>query len=191
MKYENDYNQKKMYTYAIFLVLIGCVNLGIEGLTNVNLIEKINDLFNFDKLPSKIIFMIIGLCALILIFNRDVYLPFLGDSVYPCSALTEKEPEYSNTSVSVMVPPNSKVIYWAAESPNKSNSKLKSFEDAYDEYDNSGVTRANESGVAILRFRAPQGYSIPSGKELKPHVHYRYCKYPGMLSRIETVYVAQ
>jgi protocatechuate 3,4-dioxygenase beta subunit len=58
---------------------------------------------------------------------------------------------------------------------------------AYLKFKNAGVVTANEQGVAILKFRKPQGYTVPTKGALPPHVHYRVCMKDGFLGRVETV----
>jgi hypothetical protein len=141
-----------------------------------------------------LIFCVISLlCAIYLASDRNTYLAFLGRAVYPCGDLPTKTPEGANTRVEVRVPPNSNVIFWASDKAANSDSNMSAIVDnpwdAYKNYSNAGVANADANGTAILNFRAPIGYMVNmSGfnKELKPHVHYRYCIHPGMLSPVYT-----
>ncbi len=183
------YTEKKIYMILMFLVLAGALNLGIVGLCNFNLIKQLDKITdNFEI--SKIVYIVIGLASLFLITKRDVYLPFLGDTVYPCDSLKEHIPNNHTEKTKVKVPPYSVVVYWAAEPETETMVHESNPLVAYQKYENSGVVKADEKGEAILKFKKPQGYSVPSGfvssKELKPHVHYRFCKYPGMLSPVYT-----
>jgi hypothetical protein len=138
------------------------------------------------RLPKtpKLVTVIAMIAALSLAFRRDTYLPFLGETVYPCENLAEKTPDGADSTVTVTdVPANAKVIYWAAE---PSTTVIGNPWDAYGKYENSGVATADESGRAQLRIRKPTGYKVPSGRELKPHVHYRFCQESGILSTIRT-----
>lgn len=138
------------------------------------------------RLPKtpKAVLVIAMLAALSLVFRRNVYLPFLGETVYPCDNLSEKSPDGAELTVTVTdVPANTKVVYWASE---PSQSIVSNPWDAYGKYENSGVATSDASGTAQLRIRKPTGYKVPSGRELKPHVHYRFCQESGILSEIRT-----
>jgi hypothetical protein len=138
------------------------------------------------RLPKtpKVVSVIAMIAALSLVFRRNIYLPFLGETVYPCDNLSEKTPDGAELTVTVTdVPVNAKVVYWAAE---PSTGIVGNPWDAYGKYKNSGVATANANGTAQLRIRKPTGYKVPSGRELKPHVHYRFCQESGILSSIRT-----
>jgi len=139
----------------------------------------------------KFIFILSIVASIIYnIFNRNFYLPFLGRSVYPCGALAEKIPRDADTTVIVHVKPNVNVIYWASEPFPKEEQPISNPWDAYANYDNSGVVRADANGNAILHFRSPSSYNVGMfNKTIKTHVHYRICKHPGMLSDIKTIFV--
>jgi hypothetical protein len=122
-------------------------------------------------------------------FNRDTYLPFLGQMVAPCSVLSESTPSGSTLEVKVIVSPNSKVMYWAAEPANEKYEKINNWKQAYLNYDNAGVTTSDAEGVAVLKVRDPQSYRVPFKGRLDPHVHYRVCGEAGWLGRIQTVKV--
>jgi hypothetical protein len=132
----------------------------------------------------KAVLVVALISALTLVFRRNVYLPFLGETVYPCENLADKSPDGAEISVTVTdVPAGSKVVYWAAE---PSTSIVSNPWDAYRKYENSGVVTSDASGKAVLSVRKPTGYKVPSGRELKPHVHYRFCLESGILSEIRT-----
>jgi hypothetical protein len=81
------------------------------------------------------------------------YLPFLGRTVMP------------KTKVITNLPPNVKVIYWAAHPANK--------------VIDIGVTKTDENGKAILQFLMPSAYKGTL-------THYRYWTSSGMASRVFT-----
>lgn len=121
--------------------------------------------------------------------DRDYYLPFLGDSVFPNNLLEETTPDGYNTIVKVKVPGenSTKVVYWASLENNGTNNQMPWT--AYGNYRNSGVTMSNSKGEALLKIISPRGYKTPWGKSLKPHVHYRYFKTNGMMSRVYTQFI--
>jgi hypothetical protein len=127
------------------------------------------------------------IASLSLVFRRNIYLPFLGETVYPCDNLIDKTPDSAELTVTVTdIPAGTKVVYWAAE---PSTSIVSNPWDAYGKYENSGVATSDASGKAILSVRKPTEYKVPSGRELKPHVHYRFCQESGILSEIRSVFV--
>ena len=92
-------------------------------------------------------------------------------------------------NVKVVVTPNTKVVYWAAEPANENLKTLKSWKDAYLEYENAGVTTSNGEGVAILKVRDPQAYKVPFKGRLESHVHYRVCNEAGWMGRVNTIFL--
>jgi hypothetical protein len=141
------------------------------------------------RLPKtpKAVLVVALIAALSLVFRRNIYLPFLGETVYPCDNLTDKTPDSAELMVTVTdVPAGTKVVYWAAE---PSTSIVSNPWDAYGKYENSGVATSNKDGHVELKFRKPTAYKVPSGRELKPHVHYRFCQESGILSEIRSVFV--
>jgi hypothetical protein len=124
-------------------------------------------------------------------FDRDTYLPFLGPMVAPCSVLENREPPGATREVKVIVEPNVKVIYWAAEPASEDLKKINSWKQAYLKYDNAGVTTSDGEGVAVLKVRDPQGYKVPLKGALQPHVHYRVCGEAGWMGKINTTFVNQ
>ena len=181
------YWKKFMFKIAMILILIGALNWLSVGLFQYNLVEK---LLGYRSLPSRIVYIIVGVCALAILFDRDTYLPFLGETVMPCSFLQEQIPEDADTQVEVKVEPGAKVLYLAAEPATEALKKLKDWRGAYMKYMNVGVVKANEDGIAILYVRRPQPYVVPWRGRLEPHIHFRVCSEDGMMSRIQTVYVS-
>lgn len=175
---------KKIELVSLVLIVVGALNWGLIGVFNFNLVSFIaNHTFGWVEV---VVYVLVGLSALLHIVSRNFYLPFLGDSVFPCNSMVEKVPEHANTEVTVSTLPNVNVIYWASES---NKEVVKNPWLAYDQYSNAGVTRSDVNGVAKLKFREPSAYKVPLGmKTLQPHVHYRVCSHPGMLSEVKTVF---
>lgn len=180
------WSPKFLHLLAVSLVIIGGLNWGLVGVFNADLVKWIGSSLNLPIL-SNIIYILVGLSALYLVFQRDAYLPFLNESVYPCSTLVDKVPEGATVKIPISLPPGTKVVYWAAESSN--TKQLVNPQRAYADYDNAGVATADSNGVAVLSIRHPASYKLPSGRVLSSHVHYRYGVSPGMLSRVETIRV--
>ena len=145
---------------------------------------------NFLKQYKVLHFIIILFVVASIIYNlfdRNFYLPFLGWTTYPCGSLAEKIPLNADTTVTVQVQPNVNVIYWGSETSSTEDQTIDNPWDAYANYENSGVVRADSNGKAILHFRNPSTYQVGiMNKTLKKHIHYRECRHPGMLSSIKT-----
>ena len=132
------------------------------------------------------------LATLYIGFRRDTYLPFLGETVMPCSLLEEQTPEHADAQVNVSgLVPGAKVLFWAAERnesepESRGLAKIKDWRRAYLAFANAGVTTADEGGHAVLRVRTPQPYTVPLKGRLEAHVHWRVCRDGGMLGPVET-----
>jgi hypothetical protein len=176
----------KLHFLARFFLVVG-------GL-NYLYINYMNKSFFGTSTVSKVITTIIGLSALLYLFDRDFYLPFLGKTVFPFGKRDEVSiDESSRTLVSITVdnlPPNTTVIYWASQ--NKKN-VYDNPKEAYGDFGNRGITTTDKTGKAILQIQCPSRYNVGKlfGKTLDKHVHYRYelPEYPGMFSDIKTKYV--
>jgi uncharacterized membrane protein YuzA (DUF378 family) len=182
--WSKTYLQKLAFKIAISLLIIGGLNWLLMGLFNVNIVSGI-----FGKsIFTTFIYVLVGVSALAIMFDRDTYLPFLGPMVVPCSVLEIRDPPGATREVKINVEPNVKIIYWAAEP--SSGEKLNSWKNAYLDYQNAGVTLSNGSGEAVLKIREPQSYKVPFKGKLAPHVHYRVCgseANAGWMGKINTV----
>jgi len=172
---------------ATIILILGALNwLGI-GVLGINTVSR---LFGARSIMARIIYCIVGVSAIAVMFHRDTYLPFLGETVFPCSAIPEQIPEGADTQVQVKVHPGAKVIYWAAEPSTEGMKKVNDWRKAYLKFQNVGVVKADSTGVATLLVRNPQPYSVPWMGRLEPHVHFRECGDNGMVGRIFTVYTS-
>lgn len=166
-----------------FLILVVVLNYSYAKLYNDDLLDYLIT----NRMVSKVfnIFMII--VALLYLFNRDFFLPFLGPTVIPISESDKSTENLINIPL-VGLPPNTKVIYWASEySENEYENPLS----AYKDYSNSGIVKTNEFGNVIIQISCPGRYKISKfgmlKKLLKRHVHYRYeLPYKGLYSRVYT-----
>ena len=172
-----------IFIIAIILVILGALNWLIIGLVNVNLLASL-----FGPL-TPLLYILIGIAALGIMFDRDTYLPIIGPTLSPCSVLQNKDPPGATNDVSVIITPNTKVMYWAAE-PGSKDDMIKSWKEAYAHYENAGVTTSNGEGVAVFKVRDPQSYTVPFIGKLESHVHYRVCSADaGFMGAVRTVYV--
>lgn len=177
---------KYLHMVVIFLVLVGGVNWLSIGATGQDLVRLV-----LPPRYAKWVYIVIGGAAISLLFSRNMYLPFLGETVLPGGSLQQKTPQSANDQVSIKTAPNAKVVYWAAE-PNPTQGKsVPTWEEAYDEYENSGVAVADGQGNAVLRFRgAPQPYSVPLHGRLEPHIHFRVSGKNGMMGPVQTLFLS-
>lgn len=181
----NLYVRKKVHIAMMLLVLVGALNWGLVGSVNFNLVEWLASFLPARNEAMLItgVYLLVGISALFLVLDRNVYLPFLGEAVFPCASLEPRTPKNADRKVNITVPINAKIIYWASDGTQPVEDPWK----AYGTYSNYGVTIADENGNAELKVRNPVSYKVPSGKLLKEHVHYRYCTSNGMLSDVFTV----
>jgi uncharacterized membrane protein YuzA (DUF378 family) len=182
-------NKINLYRLLISLVLIGSINWGSVGLFNYDLVKNFGSLFGYNagNYISTFIYLLVATSAIVLMFQRDTFLPFLGHTVMP-KPMTEYNPSGENVITKTIenLPPNVKVIYWAALPSNKT---IDNPDDAYGEYTNQGVTTTDANGVAILKVQKPTDYIVPCKGKLESHIHYRYWKSPGMASSLFTIQV--
>ena len=107
MQSQNEFTINKKYTrltiqkFAYALLIIGAINWLFIGFFDLNLLTGIFGL----NLFSRALFVLVGLAGIYFMFQRDFYLPFLGESVLPCSGLEDREPSGADTSVTVQVEP--------------------------------------------------------------------------------------
>jgi hypothetical protein len=180
-----SYVKKLLYQIAMVFLVIGGLNWLCVGLMDTNAVSEL------VGNASSAVYILVGISALFVMFDRDTYLPFLGPMVAPCSVLQNREPPGATKEVKVIVSPNTKILYWAAEPANEKLKTISSWKDAYLNYENAGVVTANNEGVAILKVREPQAYKVPFKGRLEPHVHYRVCGESGFMERVHTVFLNQ
>jgi uncharacterized membrane protein YuzA (DUF378 family) len=184
---EKLYKQKWYHMIMVGLVLVG----GLNWLSAVFLKgDALSTLFG-KGVFTKLIYLAVGISALLLFFDRNMYLPFLGETVLPCAAFATRTPDNANQEVTITTIPNAKVIYWASEPRvDASDNSVATWDVAYNTYSNSGVTISDESGKAILKYRGqPQSYKVPYKGVLKPHVHFRVCEKNGMVGPVQTYFI--
>ena len=181
---------------AIAAIIAGGINWFAVAF-GYNLVDLLNSALSrfFKKQLSlnKVIYFIVGISAIVLAFDRTLWLPFLGDSVLPSVLipLSSASASTSNSTgaqkIQVKVSPNTKVAYWAARPGNNPEIPVA---DAYSKFDNSGVIMSDASGTATISFEKGTEYTVPSGRQLKSHVHYRELSGEyGMIGPVQTVFV--
>lgn len=143
----------------------------------------------------RILYILFGISALYLCTNRDFYLPFLDEAVIPDGLFQPHSTPMSANLQHIIrdLPPLTKVIYWAAEpcEVTETCNKKRMPWHAYAEYTNAGVAMSDETGTANVHIRGkPQSYNVPyKSKIISPHIHYRYRLKNGMYSKVCTSYI--
>ena len=167
-------------------MILGGLNWLLMGAAGVNVARLV-----LSRRVASVLYVIIGTCSLMLAFRRDVYLPFLGETVLPAGALATKTPQSANETVEITTHPGAKVIYWATEANVNADPKnVPGWDVAYGDFENSGVVVADDQGKAILRIRGPpQPYTVPMKGKLDAHVHFRVEQPGGFFGRVQTYFV--
>lgn len=164
--------------FMTFLIM-GGLNWMSVGLNNGNVLEKV-----ISNEYIRYFYIVMGIAAIYLAFDRNTFLPFLGWTVLPGDLLQNKEP--INATESVMVPNHpdaKKIVYWATNPGETVNDPYT----AYKNSDNAGVIPVIGKGDKImLRLRCPKKYKV-HGKTLPRHVHYRYVFNNNMISAVYTM----
>lgn len=174
------------YAPALFFVILGGLLWGWIGATGRNPLS--------DHLGKRvwIVYALVGLSAVYIAWiGRNAYLPFLGPTVFPCAALSDKTPEGANVGLTIQTRPGAKILYWASEpSLNATMKTLPTWRQAYGGFENVGVTTADrQTGKATLLVRGPQqSYTVPMRGEIAAHIHYRICLEDGGMGQVETVF---
>ncbi len=179
------YYKKLLFKLSMILIIIGALNWLLIGILDTNIVKIIFG----NGILARIIYILVGLSAFGIMFDRDTYLPFLGPMVAPCSVLQNRVPPGATREVIIHVTPNTKVLYWATEPASADLEKINSWKEAYLKYDNAGVATSDSNGKVILKVREPQPYIVPIKGRLDPHVHYRICGESGWMDRIRTVFI--
>jgi hypothetical protein len=179
--WNDNFNENLPKWIHIWVVTIG-LGSGIIFILNsmFNMVDNSNSIVRLISLVGLI-------CLILMILNRDTFLPFLSENFIPEKflKLEDRFPSKFETKINVKVSPNSKVIYWAAD-PGKEISQ--NWKKGYGKFDNSGTLKSDINGNAEIPIVCPNSYIVHGYKVLPKHVHYRvYNKNSQMLSRIYTV----
>ena len=168
---------KKVHMMAVALLVIG----GLLGLW----------CWRKRSFWGNALAILIALAALYIGTQRDSYLPFLGETVIPCSVLRDRIPDHADVEVTVdHLKPGAKVIFWAAEPATEGLAKIQDWQRAYLDLANAGVATVTAAGTATLRIRKPQPYTVPLMGRLESHVHWRSCQDGGFMGPVQITTVA-
>ena len=173
---------KWLHLVAMILVVVGGINWGLVGLFGFDIVRFLLGRSIF----ASVVYLLIGTAALIIAVSRDSYLPFLGETVMPCSILGERVPDHADTDVRISgLTPGAKVLFWAAEPATEGLARIRDWRRAYLDFANAGVTTVDADGHATLRIRKPQPYTVPLKGPLESHVHWRVCGDDGLLGPVQ------
>lgn len=191
MKNLNTYQKYTINMILMGFIIAGAINYGLTafGFNIINIVSnKVNNLINKQIYLDKIIYIIIAVSAIILMFNRTTWLPFLGPCAFPTKGLIpNKNNNDGDKQIEILVKPNTRVAYWS--SIQKNSNQVPDVVSAYDDFSNSGVVMSDNNGVAILSIKLGTDYIVPSNKLIKRHVHYRELDLEyGMMGEVQTVY---
>lgn len=176
-----------MYILSIVLVIVGGLNWGSVGLFGTNFVDGLTNFIPKGQHISRVIYILVGLAAVYLLFRRDTYLPFLGQTAIPTGGLDYYH-NYDANKVTIDATGAIKVVYWAAD---PGTSIADSPEIAYNRYENSGVVPVNPDGRADLYFKCPKSYKVGMlfKSVLPKHIHYRLVYDNIRISEVRTVEV--
>jgi len=185
--YNKIYLKTKINMVLFAVVFIGAINWGTTalGYNFVELLTKnINTSLNVNYPIDKIIYICVALSAIWLASMQTTWLPFLGLGIMPSSLVPVSKPNGANRKVTIKTRPYAKIVYWSAYQKGEKTPVV----DAYSDYTNSGVVIADSKGNATLEIVEGSGYTVPSGKVIPRHVHYRTIGLPdGMMGRVKTI----
>jgi uncharacterized membrane protein YuzA (DUF378 family) len=170
-----------IHLFAISIVIVGALNWGILGITGKNVVESL-----LGRIGARLVYVLVGLCALYVMMKRETYLPFLGETVIPCSVLKIQTPEHADTVVPVHgLEPEARVLYWASEPATDGLTRINDWRKAYLTFANAGVAVVDADGHVELKIRRPQPYTVPIKGRLEAHVHWRVCGPNGFLGPVQ------
>jgi len=172
-------NTKFFHIIIIIVILIVSINTALKS---------VNDKFDiigkfFNNNISKSLYILIGVFSLLLLLDRNTYLPFLGESAVPFTLFTDITNSTSNLKDYKIYAPNAEKVIWWASRPD--NTIFEHPDEAYHEYKNSGVSSVKEDGYAYIKYSDPSQYKV-NKKLLPKHIHYRET-HGGMLSEVKTI----
>ena len=154
------------------LLIAGGINWGTTALGyNVvaGLSRGINRLFKRNLYIDKIAYLLVGISAIILAYDKTFWFPFTGKARMPGAFFTFKTPGNSDNVIKIHTQPNSKIAYWATTGTSEKQTR----EMAYGDFSNSGVVMSDANGVAELPIKTGSGFTVPGGYVVKRNVSYR------------------
>lgn len=181
-------NNKLIYLhfYTMPLLLLVVINYTLSNYNN-----KYDVFYYIKNLEfKKIILTLLSFYAVFLLFNKNTYLPFLGQTVLPskllCNNINNDLIKNNNNLIHLKINTDKdtdKIVWWAADNDNI-DKVINNPNDAYKNYNNSGISLVN-NGLAEVVLLCPKSY-MAGGRELPKHLHYRESK-KDMLGDVKTI----
>lgn len=179
----NTYKIVSLNIFMNVLVFIVATNAVLSNY-GFNIFNKIDSLVGNNV--SKLIYFITGIAIILLAIKKQTWLPFLGDTVIPSTLIPETK-NVGDTTIKIKIKPNTKVAYWSSL---PSVEEKPPVDKAYGDYSNAGVSKSDRDGFATLTFNKGTGYIVPSGRYIKPHIHYRELNTEySMIGPVKTIYL--
>jgi uncharacterized membrane protein YuzA (DUF378 family) len=178
-----------VYIVLKVIVIIGALNWGLIAINpQYDIFELISSISHNPDLTKKIIFAVISLSAVYILLQRKTYLPFLDISIAPISRfLKESKQKDFELELVIDAKGGEKVLYWAADKKsNEDTPDTTTPNEAYNDYDNSGISIVDKEGKAKLYVKCPKKYFVMYNKILPQHLHYRVIT-KGILGPIKTI----
>jgi hypothetical protein len=162
----NTYKTVSLNIFMTTLVYVVATN-AILSHFGMNIFNKVDSIIGYNV--SQIVYLLTAISIIFLAIKKHTWLPFLGPTVIPTILMPETK-NVGDTTIKIKVTPNTKVAYWSTL---PSNEKKPDVDKAYGDYSNAGISKSDNNGFATLTFNKGTGYIVPSGKYIKPHIHYR------------------
>ena len=131
------------------------------------IISSINAFYIVGNEECNIFFKFLSIILIFLIIYKstfkETFLIFLGECAYPISLIPNAiYPPNTNFSIELdlNVPNGSKIIYWASTDNKDKNFVFNNPNDAYGNYENSGIAIVNNKKVSI-NIICPNKYKVP------------------------------
>jgi hypothetical protein len=178
-----------VYIVLKVIVIIGALNWGLIAINpQYDIFELVSSNSHNPDLVKKIIFAVISLSAVYILLQRKTYLPFLDISIAPISRfLNESKQKDFELELVIDAKGGEKVLYWAADKKsNEDTPDTTTPNEAYNDYDNSGISIVDKEGKAKLYVKCPKKYFVMYNKILPQHLHYRVIT-RGILGPIKTI----
>jgi len=178
-----------VYIVLKVIVIIGALNWGLIAINSqYDIFELVSSYSHNQDLTKKIIFAVISLSAVYILLQRKTYLPFLDISIAPISRfLKESKQKDFELELVIDAKGGEKVLYWAADKKsNEDTPDTTTPYEAYNNYDNSGISIVDKEGKAKLYVKCPKKYFVMYNKILPQHLHYRIIT-KGKLGSVKTI----
>jgi uncharacterized membrane protein YuzA (DUF378 family) len=146
----------KLYFFCLIVVIIASINWGIVGSFNISLFEIIIS----NKNIRYVLYMIIGLSALYLCFQKSLWFPEYSKTLLPDKIFNLQSPNTYTHVIKVTAKQNKKIVYWTD--------------------DNYGVVLADKDNFARIKLDIKD-------KDTKTVLYYRKYNDDGVLGDVKII----